>query len=376
MSIAKGNIRQLILEACEGDFSPEQLVDCEQLFCQLSFLVAAYAREDPKSWPAKHQHPPTNIPHCLADPLINAGKRLGMEPILCYASTVTYNARLVDASKPASLDNLDIVYTFTGSVDEQWFYILGAAIELLSPRALQLGWQILHRTNDTGDVPERSFDGDEEVASVLYKKLEAIICESTSLLKRMYDNNHAGYFFDKIRHYLAGWHNDTSVGEGKRHYETSKSIDAGALQSIEIETPTLIDMSHLAGASAAQSPTIQLFDAILGVEHENDFLRGMQCYMPANQRACLQWYHGRFQQFYASNRAITGTAAYRRCREALLAFRKTHWFIVQHYIVAAAKQPTELKGMRNGKSAEAQVIGTGGTNAVALLQELMDDTVQ
>ena len=81
------------------------------------------------------------IPPSITIPLFRVSARLQVPVVATYADTVLYNWDLVDPSlnaSPPSLDNLRSQDLFTGTWDEQEFYLASSRIEIRGVEALQL----------------------------------------------------------------------------------------------------------------------------------------------------------------------------------------------------------------------------------------------
>ena len=142
-----------------------------------------------------------------------------------------------------SLENLATLTTFTGSLDESWFYLVSVAIEARSGDLIPIMLQAiaLARIQDSRGVTER------------LRLLAERIDELGTLLQRMYENCDPHIFYHRIRPFLAGSKNMSEAGlPNGVLYDTGSPSD---------------EYRQYSGASAAQSSIIQLIDVILGVEH-------------------------------------------------------------------------------------------------------------
>lgn len=78
--------------------------------------------------------PCDTLPDCIAKPLLIISEKLGLPPLATYASLVLWNYKpivedpeLVD--NIMDLSNLTTINTFTGGMDETWFYIVSVMTE-------------------------------------------------------------------------------------------------------------------------------------------------------------------------------------------------------------------------------------------------------
>ena len=93
----------------------------ERAMLLLSIFASAYVWEQ--------KIPKTHIPHNLAEPLWAVAEMLERPPILSYTSIVLHNWRRLEQVNLLNLENLALQHCFWGGIDEQWFYLISAAIE-------------------------------------------------------------------------------------------------------------------------------------------------------------------------------------------------------------------------------------------------------
>lgn len=270
---------------------------------------------------------------------MDAAKALDLPPVSTYASTVLFNWTFENS--PKEIDDLKIRFTSTGLVDEEWFYLVSAGIDLRSPRIL--------------DIVERIKK--DEIDSSL-ADLTNVIKELTGVLNRMYENCQPELFYNQIRKYFAGWLNDPDLGECGLEYE----LEGGNR------------FFKLAGGSAAQTATIQLVDMILGVDHEGgkegsfqhgtkriSYLREMRSYMPKAHREYLLWAEELFASEYLRSK-IEQSPSFKSCLKALIEFRNAHIIMVSRYIINPSAKTHQ------------NALGTGGSNPLPFLKQIRDDT--
>lgn len=344
--VPTGKIRQMIEESSRRITMHDiYLLDKRQrevAFAQYTFLLHAYVRG---RW---REEQPVDILHVdFSMQLTLLAELLGCKPIGTFASTVTFNWRLLfrednkqsGDTQSVQLDELGMKYLITGSVDEAWFYLVSASVDALSPKILRLACSAC--------TDPENFD---------WKPIVGIVGEATKLLKKMYDENMQEYFYGKVRKYMSGWKNDAHLPKGVLY-----TFPDGRKEWL-----------MLSGASAAQSATIQLLDIMLGIKHEGHqaaqngvsttgvgdagaFLREMREYMPSNHRQCLLFFE---KELEAVQPILQRKPEYFKAKTAMQTFRRTHLSLVQDYII------------KFGKDSK----GTGGSNPTILLNQLLDDT--
>lgn len=140
-------------------------------------------------------------------------------------------------------ENLQSLHTFTGTKDEEWFYLISVSVEARgSPLILDM-LRCLQAVDDNNSAT---------IVSCL-RSITAGIKELTQLLGRMHEHCDPQVFYHNIRPLLAGSKGMAAAG-------LSKGIlyDEGKGRS---------QWRQYSGGSNAQSSLIQLFDIFLAVDH-------------------------------------------------------------------------------------------------------------
>lgn len=340
----------------------------------LGFLAHAYV------WGT--DQPCSQIPSSVAQPLVAVSDALGLPPLATYAGLCLWNYRQIlpaEAGHPADLDldNLTTINTFTGSIDESWFYLVSVFFEHKGARAIRFGNHAMHHAQ-TGNVAGL-------VASL--QGLAEAIDHLGLVLMRMEEMCDPHVFYFRIRPYLAGWKNMTDVGLHK------DGILYGDEQS----------RRSYAGGSNAQSSLIQYLDSLLGINHHstgerpaphlatpenamekkaNPYLMEMRNYMPREHREFLAHVdaHLKIREFVASQHNSELNLCYDACLAMVKLFRDKHIQIVTRYVVLQAKMAPKLGSLltlrsglaKNKKSGEEK--GTGGTLLLPFLKQCRDET--
>jgi indoleamine 2,3-dioxygenase len=172
--------------------------------------------------------------------------------------------------------NLAMLHTFTGGMDEVWFYLVPLAIEALGGpcvgamvRIQQAIWAAEHPATSALINPSPA-----TTHATICLELEGIrarIHEMTVTLKAMYARNDPHIFWQRTRPYSAGSKNNAALPHGL-YYEgvPVREEDAYCLQEQSSPCPpgTLPgSWRAYAGASAGQSPLIHALDVGLSVHH-------------------------------------------------------------------------------------------------------------
>ncbi|MBI1741514.1 hypothetical protein HYR54_00415 [Candidatus Acetothermia bacterium] len=247
-----------------------------------------------------------------------------------------HNWRRLDKDDPIDLDNLVCLQLFLGGVDEQWFYLVGVAIEAKGGPAL------------TALVEAEKAVGENRVDDLVLnlKRVVSSIEAVNATLVRMTEYCDPHVFYYRVRPYLTGWDAPGVIYEGvsdqpQKYY----------------------------GGSAAQSPWFQAVDAALGVKHRDNetspYLLEMRRYIsPAHRRFIEALENGpSIRQYVSHHKKIHAELCdvYNQCIHALQEFRRKHFEIAVRYIAHQAPKGIEAKG-------------TGGTSFSAFLGKALKET--
>ncbi|KAI9442106.1 Indoleamine 2,3-dioxygenase [Lactarius indigo] len=353
-----------------------------------------------------HSLPPDSeirVPAPITVPLLEICAQLQLPPVITYSDDVLYNWALKDppAELLPALDNLRSLTLFTGTRDEEEFYLTSARIELRGVDALE----IMRATMD------ELFVGDILAAHRITRYLHSlarVLDDLTRILLAVRDGCDPDVFYHSIR----PWFNGADSGTRKWFFD---GLEAH---------PELVFPNELSGPSAAQSALIHALDVFLGVDHtstpsssptlelapaggaaasacvspETPFLVRMRAYMPRHHRNFLRHLAAAPRPLRAAVERTGGTAltdAYNAALAALRRLRDAHLRIVTLYIVGpshrsppASRTPAltvQAKGAtedvkvgfanRTYTSSDPTLLrGTGGTDLVRFLKGVRDRT--
>lgn len=350
----------------------ETIEQTRRAYQVLGFLAHGYIWGD--------DTPVNKIPEMVAKPLLEVSKPLGLPPLATYAGLCLWNFKQIipDENNIWDLDNLTTINTFTGGIDESWFYLISVYFEYKSSFTIKAGMKIL-------DAIDR-----DDVAGVTknLQSLAEMIDHLGSVLMRMEDMCDPHIFYYRIRPFLAGWRNMSDAG-----------IDKNGVIYGNDPTPKLF-----AGGSNAQSSSIQFLDVLLNVKHhptgqrplphqpqpptssESNFMNEMREYMPGPHREFLN----KIESISTVKEYVLRhgdehpdlTLSYDACLAMLKLFRDKHIQIVTRYIILQAKQNNKLgststmrSGLAKKKNRKAQEEkGTGGTSLLPFLKQCRDET--
>ncbi|EPQ52471.1 Indoleamine 2,3-dioxygenase [Gloeophyllum trabeum ATCC 11539] len=373
-------VRKMPVLSTDGLFKSEFLL--RRAHHVLSYMMHFYI----------HSQPPTcseiHIPRSLTLPLLRVSAQLQLPPVVTYSDDVLYNwrykepATLDDPYRIPTIDNIKCDNTlFTGTNDEQEFYLASARVELRGVEALEL----MRLTMD------EAFVGDaiafRRITAYLHAMAE-VIRGMTQQLLRVREGCDPAVFYNEIR----PWFKGADSGQKKWIFD---GLD---------EDPTLLDPEELSGPSAGQSSMIHALDVFFGVDqyshsltlsgsfsstsaesnatyhppNKKSFLDRMQIYMPRYHRAFLRHLAANPRPLRSLVSAHAEDApellgAYNAAVTALKEFRDAHMRIVAVYIIGPSRKVPTAKVAE--KDEEKEILkGTGGTDLVKFLKGVRDRT--
>lgn len=302
---------------------------------------------------------------------------------------------LFDDEPIDNLENLATLTTFTGSLDESWFYLISVAIEARAGPIIPIMLDAIQAVRDK----------DNRRITANLQSFAERLDELGTVLQRMYENCDPHVFYHRIRPFLAGSKNMT---------------DAGLPNGVLFDDGTNISKYvQYSGGSNAQSSIIQFFDIVLGVEHlptgskktsssssdsegsgsrppPHNFIHDMRRYMPGPHRRFLRRMEevANIRDFVESNRGDRGlTTAYDACLAMLRGFRDKHVQMVSRYIIIKSREsrsdsrslspiqaPQRLNLASNKRRDDSDserrknLRGTGGTALIPFLKQARDET--
>ncbi|WPK25031.1 hypothetical protein PUMCH_002330 [Australozyma saopauloensis] len=333
--------------------------------------------------------PVSQLPELIARPLVETADELGLPPLGTYASFCLWNFKEIIPSGGSTaemdFDNITTINTFTGSIDESWFYLVSVFFELAGAKTVKFGLDSMEHAQN-GDFPE------------LIKSLQSLaqsVDHLGSILLKMEEMCDPYVFYFRIRPYLAGWLNMTEVGLDKD----------GVLYGTESKRRSY------AGGLNAQSSLISFLDALLSVHHfstgkrpvphqadsnvdnfedfkqlspKNEYLIQMRQYMPREHRDFLLMVDesSTIREVVMANKANSElTLSYDACLAMLKLFRDKHIQLVTRYVVLQAKRAPSMgslqtlrSGLAKQKQEGAKERGTGGTSLLPFLKQCRDET--
>lgn len=351
----------------------------------LTFVLHFYVHSLPAAPPSSEIH----IPPSLSIPLLQVCADLALPPVLTYSDNVLYNWDLSPPQSPFSSSinpaHLHSQTTFTGTSDEEHFYLTSSRIELAGVSALSL----------LRAIQDEAFVGDllslRRILGYL-AKLAVVIDAMTMILGDVRKGCDPTIFYQQIRPWFRGQSSKPWIFDG-------------------VETVGLTQPTNLSGPSAGQSSLIHVLDIFLGIDqfshshvvggstassssaHDSEkdpsFLERMQSYMPRHHRAFLDHLKANPRPLRHIVMADNSTASIeeREIREgikkaynasviAVKGFRDAHIRITTLYIVNQARRVHSRSQYEHEDNEALIARGTGGTDLIPFLKGVRDKTTK
>ncbi|KAI0324741.1 Indoleamine 2,3-dioxygenase [Cubamyces sp. BRFM 1775] len=348
----------------------------------LAWIMHFYVHTTPTSVHNIHIPPPVTVP------LLQVCAQLQLPPVLTYSDDVLYNwafktlpASNVLFAPKQELHNLRCLTLFTGTHDEEEFYLSSARIELRGVEALSLMRAIM----------DEAFVGDAIAVRRITTYLRAladVIRDLRQLLADVRLGCDPQVFYDEIRPWFKGADSDT---KGRKWIFDGIDLD-----------PTLEEPTELSGPSAGQSSLIHALDIFLGVDRYSHshfpvgrsqtsassaassssssapgpppkvpFLTRMQSYMPRHHRAFLRHLQANprpLRRLVEQSDDAALREGYDVAVTALKEFRDEHVRIVALYILIPSRKAAGADKVAGAPK------GTGGTDAFQFVKGVRDQT--
>jgi indoleamine 2,3-dioxygenase len=204
------------------------------------------------------------LPAQLAVPLWRASRRIGMEPTMSYSLYALWNYYRKNPEKPVSLENLELIHSFTGTLDERWFVWIHQTVETAFAPAIPelLTVCLLSRIRDPdGSIPSLANPGEELIVAEMIRCLNnatKAARDAVSVLTRMREHCDYGTYFNRVRLFFT--FPNSVVFEGVE--------ELGG-------TP-----QHKLGETGGQTPFMHFQLAAAGIDHDDDpYFPRMRGYM-------------------------------------------------------------------------------------------------
>lgn len=330
--IKNGELKQYVDNLELNDIDELSQEQVQRLYTILSLIIHAYIW-NPLSTA-------TFIPKQLAIPWHSSAAKLGIAPVLTHAAVDLYNWKLVGSS--FILDNLESINTMTGTVDEQWFYLIMTDIE-------RQGGAIINALLDIINNIE-----DNDVDKVIFNMniIKNTINNMSKTVNRMKEKCNPDTFFDVLRPYLGGW--------------SSKDDKVPFYDGIIYEGVSTEKIKYV-GGSAAQSSLIPCIDSVLNINHEDTFFQSMRQYMPKPHADFIEFLKNNLNliEFINNSNNNELVMLHNDCVRYLVKFRRAHYGLADKYIIQMVAK----------RSKNSVIRGSGDTELEKFLQKAIDETI-
>ncbi|XP_029926553.1 indoleamine 2,3-dioxygenase 2-like [Myripristis murdjan] len=311
----------------------------------LGFITMGYVWQEGQHAPAKI------LPRALAVPYWVVSRRLGLPAVLTYADSVLSNWKLRDPSKGIEIGNMDLVISLPGGGSCRGFFLVSLLVEMAASSGIKGTLEVMHavENKDPASVNRGLLD------------LTASLKKMKEIFKLMHQHVVPAEFYGTLRIFVSGWRDNPMLPEGLVYEGVSNE-------------PVL-----LSGGSAAQSTAIQCFDALLGIQHDNEsgaFLTRMRDYMPPAHRQLIETLSDcpSLRDFILSCANPDLKQAFNDCVLALEDLRTYHVSAVTKYIVVPANRAQETGHSDRGAGDKLDATGTGGSSLLVFLKSVRDTT--
>lgn len=166
------------------------------------------------------------LPRQLAVPLWQITQELGLPPLFTYSSMILNNWERVDKSAPVELDNLTLMSSYYGGMDERWFLLTMAAIEAKGGTALPA----------VANVPQAILRHDR---AAIEQSLIILITAQTGMLEtleRLPEKCDPYIFYHRVRPILDAWQEPgviyAGVSEKPQMWIAASAAQSSLIQSI------------------------------------------------------------------------------------------------------------------------------------------------
>ncbi|KAA8583678.1 hypothetical protein FQN60_014886 [Etheostoma spectabile] len=277
--------------------------------------------------------------------------RLGLPPILTYADSVLANWKLKNPTGDMEIGNMDLIFSFPGGESCRGFFIVSLLVEMAASSGITGALEVMHamKTLELSGIQK----GLVKVTQSLKKMKETF--------KLMHNHVDPTAFHGTLRIFVSGWRDNPMLPRGLLYEGVSNE-------------PIL-----LSGGSAAQSSTIQCFDALLCIQHEDEtrsFLTRMREYMPPAHRQLIETLSvcPSLRDFILSSSSSDLCKAYKSCVSALVDLRNYHLNTVAKYVVVPGNHARAMGCPLRGVGTVLNDTGTGGSNLMVFLKSVRNTT--
>jgi len=208
-----------------------------------------------------------HLPPQLAVPLWKLSRITGIAPTMSYDLYGLQNWRKIDLRGPMELGNVEMIHSFTGTHDENWFVAVHHIVELeaaVSTRELVKADRLAWIAFDPGATASEV--SDDDMISCLNTAANAER-RAVDTLKRMYEHCDQRTYFDSVRLF----------------YSFPINVVFDGVDELQGEPQNYF------GETGGQSPSRHLRVVALGIEHKKSgYFTAMRAHMSRAHRSLLE----------------------------------------------------------------------------------------
>jgi len=264
---------------------------------------------------------------CVYDRFKLNNELLEHPPVLTYSSYILDNWEKIESHGPFRIENLTPLVTFTSSEDEIGFILTHVLIELIAESGKK----------SISVIQEAIFANDQDAAGVGLLEIALSIEKMELELMNMLARCNQQVYSNDIRPWLRSF--NSVIFDGVSLYKNKPQV--------------------FRGPSGAQSSSIPIFCAALGINHKHpsvtQHFNELYRYIPIKHRefiTAIKKGHS-IRLFVVSHPNLKNI--YNECIRAILNFRKQHFEMIQGYVQGVST-------------------GTGGTPLKEWLKLIVDET--
>ncbi|KAH0557142.1 hypothetical protein GP486_005070 [Trichoglossum hirsutum] len=300
----------------------------------LAFMAHAYIWGGDK--------PQDRLPPSISIPLLSVSAYLELPPVATYAAVCLWNYRPIFPNEPIdNIENLSTVNTFTGSLDESWFYVVSIAIEARGAPIIPLMLKAIAAARI----------GDSRVVAECLRSFAERLDGLCSLLQRMYEACDPHVFYHRIRPFLAGSKNmgDAGLPNGVMYVdengqETWRQYSGGPHRRFLEHVSTVANIRDYVESHRSDRALCVAFDSCLAM---------LRTFRDKHIQMVSRYIIIKSRESRTSSRSISPRSA------------------PQPINIAAASTRSTQKG---GKPIGQRLRGTGGTALIPFLKQARDET--
>ena len=249
------------------------------------------------------------LPAQLAIPLWECSKITGIAPSMSYGLYSLWNYYKKDPAKSINLENIDMIHSFSGTMDEKWFVWIHQVIEATFASAIPELGKAYFLTASPGKDEEQIIN--ESI--VCLDKAADVTREIANILERMRENCNYKTYFDSVRLF----------------YSIPRNIIFEGVDELGGKP------QELYGETGGQTPYMHFQLTTLGITHNEDpFFNNMQKHMLKNFRDFLgNFTDSKVRDFVMANKKCKALVRrYNMLVQNILDWRMEHIGLVDDYI--------------------------------------------